>query len=257
MSAEALKWVFDRSTHKGNCKFLLVLIAYDSDWTGKCSEMRNIRLEQRTGLHRDTVRVCLKAIEESGELVCLEQGNGRRYSSWQIPGVLRDGYAEKRHVQNYPQGAEYPPPRGRKTLPQGAEFPPPLRNKETLKGGCNTLEEIRRRREPPPPAAAPPPEPPEKCPYELRQILFESPYEFDLQACDQLWGIAYKNVPGLDVERFMGFFQPEWERCAYRKNPRGVVLKAWPGIMQLWREKLEREGGLIAPPSPSTNGPLI
>jgi len=64
-------------------------------------------------------------LEQSGELVCKRRGSGHNLSEWEMPGVVRDGYADKKRGSKMPpQGWRIAIPEGSKRHPRGSELPP-------------------------------------------------------------------------------------------------------------------------------------
>jgi len=230
MSAQASAWVMERSRLRGLMKWVLVLIANDSDSEGIGRHSSITRLSRQAGLCQRAVTQILHRIEASGELVCRQRGTGASITIWEIPGVVRDGFSlGGRGGKMPPQqerlvlggGVNGVHPRGERRAPQGVNGVHPLSTPSTIQELTNSGV---------PPQSVSSQKAEEKTPLELIKVLSEAPYRMDSSGVARLWHDCGAQEPGVTVEKILRL--AEWKvRTAPRvKNIGGFLITVLPDI---------------------------
>ena len=246
MSAQASAWVMERSHLRGLMKWVLVLIANDSDSEGIGRHSSITRLSRQAGLCQRAVTQILHRIEASGELLCRERGTGASITIWEIPGVVRDGFSlGSRGGRMPPQqerlvlggGVNGVHPRGERRAPQGVNGVHPLSTPSTIQELTNSDV---------PPQSVSSGKYVEKVPEELMQALADAPYRMDSAGIARLWVECRLQEPGVTVEKILRL--AAWKvRTAQRvKNLGGFLISVLPDICR--HDALYPRQGSSAPP---------
>ena len=230
MSAQASAWVMERSHLRGLMKWVLVLIANDSDSEGIGRHSSVARLSRQAGLPERSVIRILHRIEASGELVCRERGTGVSTTVWEIPGVVRDGFSLGS------RGGKMPPQQERLVIGGGVTGGHPWDDRRSplgMTGGHplstpSTIQELTNSDVPPQSVSSQKAE--EKTPLELIKVLSEAPYRMDSSGVARLWHDCGAQEPGVTVEKILRL--AEWKvRTSPRvRNIGGFLITVLPDI---------------------------
>jgi len=248
MSAQASAWVMECSHLRGLMRWVLVLIANDSDSEGVGRHSSVTRLSRQAGLSQRSVTRILHRIEASGELVCRERGTGKSTTVWEIPGVIRDGFSLG------DRGGKMPPQRDRLVLgggvtgrhPRGDNPTPPGVTTRHPLSTPSTTQELTNSDVPPQSVSCG--KPTEKVPEELIQTLGASPYLMDSAGIARLWIECRLQEPGVTVEKILRLAAWKARTAPRVKNLGGLLITVLPDICR--HDALYPRQGSSAPPPP-------